>query len=267
MSLKDILVHLDRSPKCGARLALAISLARQHGARLTGLYVIAHPHYQSQHESDLTEPAAAEKDFERETALSGIAANWLLVECAASGISETEMVIKHSYHMDLVVVGQSDCTSHGSELPPDLPECVARGAGCPVLIVPHSGRFEHVAQRIMVAWRAGRESARVVNDAMPLLESAQEVRVVEVVQAGDREQLTSGGEVSARLARRRVAATNEVIAAEIPIGDILINHAWEEGCDLLVLGAYTNTPRSTPSLGEVGEHVLRHMSVPVLISH
>ena len=40
MPLKDILVHLDATPRCAARLELAARLARQHDAHLIGLHVI-----------------------------------------------------------------------------------------------------------------------------------------------------------------------------------------------------------------------------------
>ena len=40
MPLKDILVHLDASPRCATRLQLAVALARQHDAHLIGLHVI-----------------------------------------------------------------------------------------------------------------------------------------------------------------------------------------------------------------------------------
>ena len=34
MALKDLIVHLDQSARTAARLALAISLAREQGAKL-----------------------------------------------------------------------------------------------------------------------------------------------------------------------------------------------------------------------------------------
>ena len=40
MKLCEILVHLDQSPRAQARLDIAASLTRQHGAHLTALHVI-----------------------------------------------------------------------------------------------------------------------------------------------------------------------------------------------------------------------------------
>jgi nucleotide-binding universal stress UspA family protein len=268
MAFKDILVHIDSSPHCAVRLSLAISLARQHQAHLTGLYVISHPYYKPHDGSAELGSASAQKFFERETAQAGMSAEWLCVDWGVSGISVTEVVTMYSYNKDLVVVGQTEPGAPVDDIQADLPERVAKGAGRPVLIVPFSGRFDKVGERVMIAWRSGRESVRALNDAMSFLEKAEHVSVVEVGStAGEGEHRISGADVCTHLNRHGVEAKAENIAAEIPIGDVLINQAWEEGFDLLVMGAYTNTPRGTLELGAVAEHVLGHMSVPVLISH
>ena len=44
MPLKNILVHIDDSPRCEVRLALGLSLARAHEAHLTGIYAMAPPY-------------------------------------------------------------------------------------------------------------------------------------------------------------------------------------------------------------------------------
>ena len=40
MAYKDLLVHVDSSSHCAARLALAVTVARRFGAHLTGLHVM-----------------------------------------------------------------------------------------------------------------------------------------------------------------------------------------------------------------------------------
>ena len=40
MAIKDILVHLDGTPRSGVRLEIAAALARAHGAHLAGVYVM-----------------------------------------------------------------------------------------------------------------------------------------------------------------------------------------------------------------------------------
>ena len=43
MALKDILVHLDATPRSDTRLAVAARLATQWGAHLTGVHVMDIP--------------------------------------------------------------------------------------------------------------------------------------------------------------------------------------------------------------------------------
>ncbi|MGI9304899.1 MAG: universal stress protein, partial [Gammaproteobacteria bacterium] len=38
--MKDILVHMDNSKQCESRLRVALDLAMQHDAHLTGLYIM-----------------------------------------------------------------------------------------------------------------------------------------------------------------------------------------------------------------------------------
>src|SRR5260370_30456815 len=40
MTIKDILVHIDTSPSCGARLELATALARRFDAYLIGAFIL-----------------------------------------------------------------------------------------------------------------------------------------------------------------------------------------------------------------------------------
>ncbi|WP_298435029.1 universal stress protein [Geobacter sp.] len=261
MTFKDVLVHVDNTQQCTARLDLAVGLAKRHRAHLTGLYVISYPHYRPRHESTELKAAEAEASFRQKTAQVGISAEWLCVDWAVAGVSMTEIVTLHAYHRDLVIVGQT----HEGDTPPDLPERVVSGSGRPVLIVPYAGTFETVGEQVMVAWKPGRESVRALNDAMPFLLDARQATVVTVNSSDSGEDL---GNVCTHLARHGVTAKGEeLMAGDIPVGDMLLNQAWEDGSDLLVMGAYTHTIRGTFAIGQVARHVLRHMTMPVLMSH
>jgi nucleotide-binding universal stress UspA family protein len=270
MKFKDFLVHMDNTPHCPARLSLAINLARRHNAHLTGLYVIAQPHYQPRHESIEKQAAEARALFDRETAKSGISAEWVCADWPITGVSVTEIVNLHAYHKDLVIVGQTDHSSLPADIPPDLPELLIRNSGRPILIVPFAGAFRTVGERVMVAWKSGRESTRALNDAMPFLQDAQQVRILRISSpvAEDGSGKGYAEQISAHLARHGIVAKMELFAAaHVPIGDLFLNQAWEGGCDLLVMGAYTHNARGTLALGPAALHVLRHMTMPVLMSH
>lgn len=269
MALKDILVHIDYAPHCPGRLALAVNLAQKHNARLTGLYVISHPHYQPQNENANISVDEARADFEQVTTMAGISADWLNIDWPVTGVSISEIIIKFAYLKDLVIVGQAQPRSDNSGSPSDLPEQVVAGSGRPVLIVPYAGSFNSIGERVMIAWRNGRESTRALNDSMSFLQAAEDVKLLEVNPTTHIETVSmlSSNAVCSHLKSHGINATAEQLQSpEIAIGDIMLNQAWEHGCDLLVMGAYTNTARKLV-LGKVAQHVLKHMTLPVLMSH
>jgi nucleotide-binding universal stress UspA family protein len=63
------------------------------------------------------------------------------------------------------------------------------------------------------------------------------------------------------------AAPERVIVSNSSVGDALLNRACEEGFDLVVMGAYAHTPQGKLALGSVAKHLLKQMTVPVLMSH
>ena len=271
MSLADILVHIDSSPNCAARLEVAIRLAQRHRASLTGLYVITHQYYQPRQLGTVEAAAAiAQQLFEERTAGTGIEAHWHCVDWSVIGVSVAEIVNHHAHYTDLVVVGQTLPGAAGKGFPADLPERLILGAGRPVLVVPYAGTFPTVGERVLVAWKAGRESTRAVNDALPLLKDARQVNLLAVNSSAnygdDSESLCSN--ICLHLSRQGIGANaDKVLAATASVGDTLLNRAFEEGFDLLVMGAYAHTPQGTLVLGAVAKHLLKEMTVPVLMSH
>jgi nucleotide-binding universal stress UspA family protein len=268
MEFKDILVLVDDSPHSAVRIDVAISLAKRNGAHLTGLYVITHSHYTSQREGLEEKMAAARDVFSQKTAVGDVESEWCCVDWPVSGVSMAEIVIWHAYYKDLVIVGQ--VAQGAGDVPSELPERVVKGSGRPVLVVPYAGTFSAVGNNVMIAWNSGRESVRAFNDAMPLLQHAEQVNVL-AVSTGDAQE-NSGrnicADIATHLSRHGIKANVDLLqTGDVPIGDVMLNAAWEKGCDLLVMGAYTYTARGTLALGPVARHILDHMPMPVLMSH
>lgn len=266
MELKDILIHMDSTPQCAARLDLAIDIARRHQSHLSGLYVIAHKFYEPQHGDLELKIAEAQGLFSQRTAQAGVSAAWLCVDSGVTGVSMTDIVSDHAQLTDLVIVGQHDPASPDATLPADLPERLVLVSGRPVLVVPYAGIFKTVGERVMVAWKAGRESVRAVNDAIPFMRHARQVTVLTV---GPSERHPNTGErLCAHLVRHGIVAKDgRVLSAGLPIGDVLLNQTAEEGIDLLVMGSYAYMLRGKLVPGDVARHLFKHMTVPVLMSH
>jgi nucleotide-binding universal stress UspA family protein len=269
MAFKDILIHVDSSPACAARLDLAISFARKNHAFLTGLFVIPHKHYSPLHRADEQRATESESAFRQKTSLAGIDANWLCVDWSVTGVGMNEIIDQYAYHKDLVIVGQTDHSFQEEDIPHDLPERVVIGSGRPVLVVPYAGTFSKIGEKVLVAWQPGRESARALHDAMPLIQEAQQV-IIAGVESPKRNNfdVNNLGDIITHLERHKIEVkVTTVAASNIPIGDVLLNTAWEEGCDLIVMGACAHKARGASAFGPVAKHVMTYMPVPVFMSH
>lgn len=272
MALKDILLHIDDTPSCPTRIDLAINLARTHGAHLKGLYVHSHSYYSPRYDSRTTETVQkAEQLFNDKAAQAGISSEWLYLDWPVVGVSITEIINLQAYYTDLVIVGQPDhnFANHGTPL--DLPERLGLGAGRPLLVVPYTGSFTTTGERVMIAWKSGRESTRAANDAMPILKKSRHVSVVTITPAGnyDNNDEENAVKICSHLSRHGVNAGHEQIqsSSSITIGDLLLNHACEQKMDLLVMGAFAQTRRGVFMLSPVAKHLMNYMTVPILISH
>jgi len=252
MNFKDVLIHIDDSPHCAIRLALAINLAREYGAHLTGLYVITHAHYAPQHETKKQLATAAEESFRLATENAAVSAEWVLADWGIVGVSMPEIINHYAHQKDLIVVGQTSSEKPRGDLPADLPERIVFGSGRPVLIVPYAGKFTTVGTRSIVAWRGGRASARAVNDSLPLLQNSEKIYVLSIKTSGDKQfSEAPGGGICTHLSRYGLDCQGEdIVSTDIPVANILMNFAWDKGCDLLVVGVYAHSSPRCPAVAQ-----------------
>ena len=269
MSFKDILVHINNRPTCKSRLQVAIQVARQHQARLTGLYVIPHPYYASHHVDPQQSAEQARSNFEAAVSEAGLDCDWICVDSQKSGLELSQQVNLHAHYHDLLVISQADLGNPDRTVPPDLPERAVLGAGRPVLIVPYAGEFTTLGKRIMLAWRGGPESSRALHDSLPLLAQAELVKVLTVQGVGgDESYKAHNADICRHLERYGINVAGEkLVSGDLTVGDLLLNRCADEGIDLLVMGAFAQSRRGHHMLGEVGRYLLEFMTVPVLMSH
>jgi hypothetical protein len=103
------------------------------------------------------------------------------VEWRSSLDFPTEFVAREARAADLVIIGR-DRKSYDPYRSTDAGALVLR-TGRPVLAVP-PGVQSLAAKRVVVAWKDTREARRAVQDALPLLQGAEEVIVMEVTETG-----------------------------------------------------------------------------------
>jgi nucleotide-binding universal stress UspA family protein len=122
----------------------------------------------------------------------------------------------------------------------------------------------------MIAWDSGREAARAVNDALPVLEQATAVTVLSVnPRPGiDLHGEEPGADIALHLSRHGVKVeVQQTQVEEINVGDTVLSRLADLGCDLLVMGAYGHSRLREVVLGGVTRTLFESMTVPVLMSH
>jgi nucleotide-binding universal stress UspA family protein len=277
-AFKDLLVVLDTSARCAVRLDVAIALAGRFGAHLTGLYTSPPPQVPAMIESQVTPELVelqmrtlneaterVEELFNRRGEGLGFTTEWRVREGEAG-----EVATLHARYADVTIVGQAD--PEGIELGSarDLPERVVLGAGRPVLVVPYAGTFKTVGERVLVAWNAGREATRAVNDALPLLQGASKVTVLAINPRGGLHGHgeVPGADIALHLARHGVRAEASALKSDdVDVGALLLSQAADLNADLIVMGAYGHSRLREVVLGGATREILRSMTVPVFLSH
>ncbi|HET6607170.1 MAG TPA: universal stress protein [Rhodopila sp.] len=284
MGLKDLLVVLDGTPRDQVKLTLAFDLARRTDAHVTGLCVLEH----------LLPPNTT-------FAYAGYAELWSMPEfsrqveaTAKARANEVEMafldrlrredargswelqsdplllsVLRYAYVSDLVIIGQHDPDHPGPAVARMLVEDVLMASGRPVLIVPYAGQYETVGSNVLVGWSHTRESARAVHDALPLMMPKARVSVLIAESAPSASDAVPTADVGEHLARHGllVSVARTVLADRVTPADALLGYAADDGCDLLVVGAYGHSRTREMILGGVTRDLLRSMTVPVLMAH
>ena len=280
MSYRSILVHLDESPRCAVRVAIAARLAREHGAYLLGLAPAGRvnlparvtpsltgiPNYLELAQASLNERAAAlVREFKARAESLGVAS----LEGRVGEDDSVPALLEHARAHDLIVLGQTDRTSPRSAIEVDIPEQVFMQAGTPVLVVPYAGDFDAVGSCVVVAWNASREATRALHDALPLLHKARSVHLMCFERPSDlvhvsRLQLN---DVRHWLGRHGVEVQLHQEPVRTDIGEALLSRACDLGADLVVMGGYGHSRMKEFLLGGVTRRLLAQMTVPVLISH
>ena len=273
MSYKTIVLHLDTTEHCRARVDLACALASRLESHLVGLAVLSPLSVpgtaptevvvdllSEQWESDrrALEPATAEFSVQAQTkGLASVEPRFVV------GVPEFAVAL-HARYADLVIVGQAKASDGG------LAESLVLNAGRPVLVVPRNYDRQAVGERIMVAWNARREATRALTDALPMLQRAKQVDIVTVNAEPKSEGHGDlpGADIALYLARHGVNAN--VLATSAPgvdVGEWLLSRAADLGADVIVMGAYGHSRLRELVLGGATRTILEAMTVPVLMSH
>jgi nucleotide-binding universal stress UspA family protein len=282
MSFATLMVHVEIEPKAepdvesrmDARIRLAANLAERFASTLIGVsasvlppypaengYFVTPEFFEQEHRDILAALKHTEAAFRSVAGTGGVKLEWR----SAIDLPEN-YVVSESRCADLVIVGQA---RDGVDIARALdPGTAILKTGRPVLVAP-AGVEALKAERILVAWKDSRESRRAVRDALPLLQAAASVAILEVCEDGGEDVARRRvDDVAQFLTRHRVAVTS-AIAAGTPgtVAEQLIVSASAEDADLIVAGGYGHSRLGEWIFGGVTRDLLRSSPVCCLFAN
>jgi nucleotide-binding universal stress UspA family protein len=143
-------------------------------------------------------------------------------------------------------------------------------SGRPVLAIPAAWSGRVLGERIVIAWDGGREAARAVFDAMPLLLKSKQVRIVSVEGFLDEpaRQFTPGDDVATTLSRHGIRAESHAFRGRgRNVREELQAQVLDTGADLVVMGCYGHSRLREMILGGVSRGMLKDVPFPLLLSN
>lgn len=272
MEFKEIMIHVDDSDNCVARITMAAELAVVHEARLIGVYYRHGLRIPTSREiengtglleaqqklSNQLESAA------RSTFFSIIESKGIANEWRACDLSDKSPLAMHARYVDLIVMEGGFRPNPGADKIFGADEVVIE-AGRPVLFLPFQSRQTRIGGNILVAWNASREAARALNDALPLLKHADSVRVISL-ETGHTNADTA--DVAKHLSRHGIKAITEITRGnDGEAGEVLLAQSTDDDIDLIVMGAYGHARLWEISFGGTTAYMLKHSTIPMFMSH
>jgi nucleotide-binding universal stress UspA family protein len=256
MTYRDILVFLDGSQDNEVRLDFALSLAKEHGARLTGVDVSSAAAFEGEWWSHV------EESFQAKTRQAGISIRFRVANREATGWKNF-----YAHYADLLIATQPNPEASGMILP-GVPEDVLMSAGVPMIVLPHRWKPESAERNIVIAWSPSSQATRAVHDAMPILAQARKVTVFAFGPPSDDSDADIKLLCDHLLAHGVVAETDQWLdTGELSAIDALFASRAMEDAAMIVAGAYSHSRFRETVFGGVTKDLLHQLSVPVLVSH
>jgi nucleotide-binding universal stress UspA family protein len=274
-SLRHIVVCVDASPRSRSLVTLALSLARRHVARVTGLYV-SHlsspelfycdpPAYAAArfidemtrqvHAKDTSEGARLKQEFCSAAETAGVDAAWCIVE----GLSADTLAC-HVPNVDLAICRQQDLEHTPFEWLTDVALGMLRSLERPVLVLPRSSGYSNVPRKVLLDCRDAEQALRALKQAIPLLE-----RPAEVVLLSTADNKAPMREIAVHLARHGInASAVQSLRKNMATG--LLGFAREFDADLIVSCDDRGSQMRTLMFGSVTQALLTDMHIPILLA-
>ncbi|MBV8380846.1 MAG: universal stress protein [Paucibacter sp.] len=285
MDIRSLLVHLDPFEHTAGRVALAAALASRYDAHLVGVAPTGWITMPGEYTGLLGASDFVERTLQLQHQQAQACVERFEAQVRSFGLNsyegriETEDTIAAmtlaSRYCDLTIVTQTEPNRWTAGQQAGMPESVLLNSGRPILVLPYAGvdvepKSMPPDRCVVVAWDGGREAARAMCDALPLLRHARCVNVV-VFEApselDSRHGPIPGADIGLWLARHGVRVEVDKVYTDIRVGETLLSYAADVGAQLIVAGGYGHARVRETVLGGVTRTLLRSSPVPLLLSH
>jgi nucleotide-binding universal stress UspA family protein len=250
MPTKDVLLPLVGEPTEATIAAIdkCVAVAGDLGANICALAVeediFVRPQVIS---TDLDNSAAAEavrsdtdaqallKAFDSAAIRFGLRNEQKLVRWAAAEIAPS--LAKHARLKDLSFIAVKSHESRSEK----IIEQLLFQSGRPILLCPEERAAELpiAFNDVLIAWDHSAPAARAVADALPVLQSADTVRIITATDDSTADEMRSGADLVAHLAEHGIKASFEAVKiGGSSIGKVFEAYVRAHAIDLLVMGGY-----------------------------
>lgn len=287
MTLRTVLTMLEGADRDTIDLEAARHLAADFGCHVDLLHVrrdglSAMPMVGEGLSADLIEMVQAQVEKE-EAAIAdkcrAIFDKWMKDNNIASGASPSaaqkasarlidvvgqsgEEIARLGKHADLVVL-RSPSVDDGDLSP--AAEAAIYDTGRPVLFSPRQ-ELKTLGKRVSVFWNDTVEASRAAQAAMPFMKRADAVQIMAVDDDSFDPQTVA--DYAASLGWHGIKAEATLVKPDSrSAGEALLDAAWDNEADLIVMGAFSHSRLREMILGGVTQHILKVAGRPVLMMH
>jgi len=278
MGLKTILVCLTTQAHADTLMKAAVPLARRHGAHLIGLHTlealevypgiamhVSDAMFKSFNERQKSEADGIEAIFKAHTEAEDFVSEYRLLQAQSS--TAADRMIESARAADLVIMahGDKDTDRYDQRR---VQSAVIQQSGRPVIVVPLDYDGPEIGQHILLGWSDTREAARAAHDMLTVVRPGAEISLLRVKHSASNELRDSDMlDMTSALARHgHNVELRHLDQAGKAIADVLMSCAFEQGCDLVVTGAFGHSTAYDFVVGATSKALLRNARLPVLFS-
>jgi nucleotide-binding universal stress UspA family protein len=280
MAIKDIFLPLVGEPHAAAIAAIdkCLAVAGDLGAQVSAVAVeesiSVRPKVTISNDLDNTATVEALrsvsnahgllKAFDNAAIRFGVRNEQTLIRLAAAEIPGNFAVCARIRDISLVPVKTDDGRSE------KIVERLIFESGRPILMCPEEFAADLPAafEDVVIAWDHTAPAARAVADALPLLQSAANVRIITATDDTTTADFVSGAALATHLAEHGIKATFETVKINgSSVGKVFEAYVKANRIDLLIMGAYRHSRLNEMAWGGATKTVIARPPCWVMMSH